>query len=139
VRGCLPEPGPITPTALGGVRVLPPGNRLRLTREHRGTVRHGVRSGGRYVVVHVLDTGHDRPARAGFVVGRAVGSAVTRNALRRRLRHLVRERLGRLPDGSLVVVRAQAEAANISSALLGRDLDPVLDRALSRRDEGERS
>ena len=120
--------------------MLPPGNRLRLTREHRGTVRHGLRSGGRYVVVHMLDTGHDRPARAGFVVGRAVGSsAVTRNAVRRRLRHLVRERLGRLPYGSLVVVRAQAEAANIPSALLGRDLDAVLDRALSRRDEGERS
>ena len=119
--------------------MLPPGNRLRLTREHRGTVRHGVRSGGRYLVVHVLDTGDDRPARAGFVVGRAVGSAVTRNAVRRRLRHLVWERLGRLPYGSLVVVRAQAEAANIPSALLGRDLDAVLDRALSRRDEGERS
>jgi ribonuclease P protein component len=112
--------------------VLPPENRLRLTREHRGTVRHGVRGGGRLLVVHVLGSAHDAPTRAGFVVSRAVGGAETRNTVRRRLRHLVRDRLDRLPAGSLVVVRAQPKAAIVSSAELGRELDAALDRVLAR-------
>jgi ribonuclease P protein component len=134
VRDCLPEPELITPPATGGFRVLPPGHRLRLTRDHRRTVRHGVRGAGRLLVVHVLVPAgpvHDAPPRAGFVVGRTVGGAVARNTLRRRLRHLVHGRLDRFPPGSLVVVRAGAEAATASSATLGRDLDVALDRALA--------
>ena len=115
--------------------MLPPENRLRLTREHRATVRHGVRGGGRLLVVHVMGSAHDAPTRAGFVVNRAVGGAVTRNAVRRRLRHLVRDRLDRFPAGSLVVVRAQAGAASVASAQLGRELDVALDRVLSHWSE----
>jgi ribonuclease P protein component len=118
--------------------VLAPENRLRLTREHRRTVRHGVRGGGRLLAVHVLGSAHAAPTRAGFVVNRAVGGAVTRNAVRRRLRHLVRDRLDRLPAGSLVVVRAQPGAATVASAQLGRELDVALDRVLPRwPDQGQ--
>jgi ribonuclease P protein component len=111
--------------------VLPPENRLRLNREHRGTVRHGARFGGRLVVVHVLGSADGAPSRAGFVVSRAVGGAVTRNAVRRRLRHLVRDRLDRLPAGSRIVIRAQPEAATVSSAQLAGELDAALDRLSS--------
>lgn len=67
-------------------------------------------------------------ARAGFVVGRAVGGSVVRHRTVRRLRHLVRDRLGLLPAGSLLVVRALPPAAEADSAALGRDLDLALDR-----------
>ena len=53
----------------------------------------------------------DEPARVGFVVSRAVGSAVTRNRVKRRLRHLMRERVAGLDRGSLLVVRANPAAA----------------------------
>jgi ribonuclease P protein component len=68
------------------------------------------------------------PARAGFVVGRAVGNSVVRHRTVRRLRHLVRDRLDRLPAGSVLVVRALPPAGAADSALLGRDLDSALDR-----------
>jgi ribonuclease P protein component len=68
------------------------------------------------------------PARAGFVVGRVVGGSVVRHRTIRRLRHLIRDRLGRLPEGSLLVVRALPPAATADSAALGRDLDAGLDR-----------
>jgi ribonuclease P protein component len=69
-------------------------------------------------------------ARAGFVVGRAVGNSVVRHRTVRRLRHLVRDRYDRLPAGSLLVVRALPPAAGADSAGLGRDLDAALDRLL---------
>jgi ribonuclease P protein component len=70
------------------------------------------------------------PARVGFVVSRAVGTAVTRNLVKRRLRELVRGRLGDLPPGTLVVVRANPAAATASWLGLQRDLEVALGRAL---------
>ncbi|WP_071656788.1 ribonuclease P protein component [Mangrovactinospora gilvigrisea] len=71
------------------------------------------------------------PARAGFVVSKAVGVAVVRNRVKRRLRHLVRDRLPELPAGSLVVVRALPPAAHASHDQLARDLDAALRRLLT--------
>lgn len=70
------------------------------------------------------------PARVGFVVGRSVGGSVQRHLVARRLRHLMRERLTRLPHGSRLVVRALAEASGRTSPDLARDLDAALDRLL---------
>ena len=72
--------------------------------------------------------GGAQPVRVGFVVSRAAGPAVTRNRVKRRLRHLVRERLGMLPEGSILVVRALPAAAGATY----RDLDAALDRCLAR-------
>jgi ribonuclease P protein component len=69
-------------------------------------------------------------ARAGFVVSRAVGGAVVRNAVTRRLRALVRERIDQLPAGSLLVVRALPSAGVATFAELGAQLDSCLARLL---------
>ncbi|SCF47620.1 ribonuclease P protein component [Micromonospora carbonacea] len=74
--------------------------------------------------------------RAGFVVSKAVGPAVVRNAVRRRLRHLVRERLAALPEGSTLVVRALPAAAEASYPRLGADLDAAI--AAARAPRGRR-
>jgi ribonuclease P protein component len=64
--------------------------------------------------------------RAGVVVGRRVGPAVTRNLVKRRLREHLRTRLPALPEGSLVVVRALPSAADASFSRLGAALDSAL-------------
>jgi ribonuclease P protein component len=64
--------------------------------------------------------------RVGFVVSKAVGTAVDRHRVSRRLRHLMRDRLAALPAGTLVVVRALPPAADASSRELGADLDAAL-------------
>ena len=51
--------------------------------------------------------------RVGFVISAKVGDAVRRNQLRRRLRHLLRARLDRLPGDSTLVVRALPGAAEL--------------------------
>jgi ribonuclease P protein component len=81
----------------------------------------------------VPDPPADPPsALAGFVVSRAVGPAVVRNRVRRRLRHLVRDRLGDLPPSGRLVVRALPPAAEATSAELRADLDDAVDRAIAR-------
>lgn len=93
-------------------------------------MRRGRRAGRQHLVVHLSRTDADAPARVGFVVSRAVGSAVVRNRVKRRLRHLTRERLGLLPAGSLTVVRANAAAAGATTDELSHDLDRALSSAL---------
>lgn len=113
-------------------------NRMRRSEDFRRAIRRGYRSGRASLVVHALTDercdGAAAPAgpRVGFVVNRSVGSAVVRNAVQRRLRHLMRDRLATLPADALVVVRASPAAADAGSATLARDLDHALARALRR-------
>ncbi|WP_147201297.1 ribonuclease P protein component, partial [Pseudonocardia asaccharolytica] len=85
--------------------MLPAGARLTRRDEFTSTMRRGRRAGRSRLVVHLDVTGSEAP-RAGFVVSRAVGNAVTRHRVTRRLRHLVTARLPALPPGARLVVRA---------------------------------
>lgn len=126
--------------------MLAAAQRLRRSTDFAAAVRGGRRAGRGAVVVHLTlpispepatptsseparNAGAEQssaPTRAGFVVSKAVGPAVVRNRVRRRLRHLVRERLGDLPPGSTLVVRALPEAADVSYPRLGADLDAAI-------------
>jgi ribonuclease P protein component len=111
--------------------VLPEANRLRHSADFVRVTRTGRRCARACLVVHLeLGPGPAQP-RAGFVVSKAVGGAVVRNAVTRRLRALVRDRLDRLPTGSSLVVRGLPPAATATSALLGEQLDSCLGRLLA--------
>ncbi len=70
------------------------------------------------------------PAQVGLIVSRAVGNAVVRNRVKRRLRHQVKPLLERLPAGTTIALRAQPAAADASSAELAEELRTLLDRSL---------
>ncbi|MGE5763641.1 MAG: ribonuclease P protein component, partial [Mycobacterium leprae] len=91
-------------------------------------MRRGRRAGRPRVVAHLLVEPEPHPPRVGVVVTRAVGTAVTRNRVRRRLRHLMSPRMAGLPAGALLVVRANPPAAAASYDDLATDLDAVLRR-----------
>ncbi|MGW0602475.1 ribonuclease P protein component [Streptomyces sp. NPDC002644] len=118
--------------------MLPTDNRLRRREDFATAVRRGRRAGRPHLVVHFRSGATDphaqgesaSPARAGFVVSKAVGGAVVRNKVKRRLRHLMRERVALLPPGSLVVVRALPPAGGAANEELARDLDAALQRLL---------
>jgi ribonuclease P protein component len=124
--------------------VLAAADRLRRRDEFAATIKSGGRAARGAVVVHLsaptseyLDdparAGRSRPAtRAGFVVSKAVGGAVVRNKVKRRLRHLMRTHLTGLPAGTDVVVRALPAAAARSYTDLEHDLVQALD-AVARR------
>ncbi len=72
------------------------------------------------------------PSRVGFVVGRSVGPAVTRNRVARRLRAHLARRLPDLPGDLAIVVRALPSAADADWSDLTRDTDRCLDKALGK-------
>jgi ribonuclease P protein component len=113
--------------------MLPAAARMRRRADFEAATRRGTRFGRSFVSGHLLvepDSGF--PARVGFVVSKAVGTAVVRNKVRRRLRHLARGYLNSLPGGSLLVLRAGPRAATACQADLAADLDLVI-RGLLRR------
>ncbi len=123
--------------------MLPPAHRLRTGEDFQRTVRGGRKARARTLVAHLdrRDPGSREGAQAdgaqvmaprvGLVVSRAVGNAVVRNRVKRRLRHVAAARLDQLPRGSVLVIRALPAAAEAPSADLARDLDRALVRALA--------
>ncbi|HVE63999.1 MAG TPA: ribonuclease P protein component [Mycobacteriales bacterium] len=119
--------------------MLPAAARLRHRADFAAAMRRGRRVTRGPLVLHsapatVLPT--DRSVlsgepRVGFVISAKVGDAVRRNLLRRRLRHLIRDRLPALPAGSVLVVRALPGAGALDHAALAGLLDDGL-RALGR-------
>lgn len=129
--------------------MLPAPARIRKSADFRLVMRGGARAGRRSLVVHAIpgqssggaDASDIRTGtRAGFIVSKAVGNSVVRHRVSRRLRHVVAARLGTLPDGSSLVVRALPPSATTTSAELAADLDSALRRlgllARTREDNG---
>jgi ribonuclease P protein component len=86
-------------------------------RERGRRARHGLVS----VTYLGPDLGSDDPPRVGFAISMAVGGAVDRNRVKRRLRAALRE-LGRdLPAGTYLI-SARAEAARTSWSALVADV-----------------
>lgn len=123
--------------------MLPAAARLTNSREFGSVVRRGRRAGRPRLVVHALSAesliessvksalptrSGPATARVGFVVSKAVGNSVVRHRVTRRLRHQMAERLGTLPPGYSLVVRALPASAGASSGELGVDLDAALSR-----------
>jgi len=115
--------------------MLTAAQRLRRREDFAATVRAGRRVGRGALVVHLAMMGPAPaaagiepipPARAGFVIPKAVGTAVVRNKVRRRLRHLLRDRLAGLPAGTRLVVRALPGAGSSGYRKLAVDLDAAL-------------
>ena len=94
-------------------------------------MRRGAKAGGRTAVVYVVKTG-DASSMAGFAVSRAVGGAVVRNLVKRRLRAVMADALATVPQGSRVVVRALPAAADASFAQLRTDVLGAIARAQAK-------
>ncbi|WP_167322424.1 ribonuclease P protein component [Rhodococcoides kroppenstedtii] len=116
--------------------MLPEQHRLHRSADFRATTRGGRRVGRRDVVVHVAtrrsdvrrDPGGPRVARVGLVVSKAVGPAVTRHRVARRLRHVCASMVADLDPNTDVVVRALVGSATASSSDLDRQLRSALRR-----------
>jgi len=104
---------------------------MRTGADFRHTIRRGAKGVQPTLVTHVVP-GTGGPTSVGFVVSKAVGSAVDRNRVKRQLRHLMRDRIDELPEGSRVVVRALPAAHGARSATLAEHLDTALARAGAR-------
>ncbi|HEX6474633.1 MAG TPA: ribonuclease P protein component [Candidatus Limnocylindria bacterium] len=90
--------------------------------------RHGTARSSRLLVLKSLRT--ERPeTRVGLSTPRALGGAVQRNRVRRRLRALMRERQETIGAGWDLLVIARPEAATASHAELRAALGSLLERS----------
>ncbi|HEY9468857.1 MAG TPA: ribonuclease P protein component [Propionibacteriaceae bacterium] len=124
--------------------MLPRSLRMRSSKDFRQTTRRGVRVSRPTLVVHAVhfDQGHfdqdrlqegkvDDGTRIGLVVSGAVGNAVTRNRVKRRLRHLAAAHVADAPAGIGIVVRALPRAVT-DPAELPTDFRSAWHEAMSR-------
>lgn len=118
--------------------MLPAENRMTRSTEFGATVKHGVRAVEPDIVVHAHRTSEGPEdserngvagPRIGLVVSKAVGSAVERHRVARRLRHVARSVVGELDPGDRVVIRARPSSRHTQSASLRLQLRDGLRRA----------
>ncbi|MBU9762993.1 ribonuclease P protein component [Mycobacterium sp. TNTM28] len=114
--------------------MLPARYRMRRSAEFSATVSRGVRAVQPDVVVHALHEGTDATGpRVGLIVSKAVGNAVERHRVSRRLRHAARVVVPKLDATDLVVIRARAGSAEAPSVRLEQQLQRALERLDARR------
>ena len=108
-------------------------NRLSRSRDFDAVYRQGRSVSSRYLVLYWFPQEEPGEPRFGFSVPRAVGGAVERNRIKRRLRELWHDRLGRVPEGHdyvLIVRPGLAEAAETNGfEWLGERVDELLEQA----------
>ena len=101
--------------------------------DFRTVVRRGRRSSSALAVYYRLEREPSDPVRFGFIVARAVGGAVDRNLVRRRMRAVGRQLVDAGARGSDVVVRALPGSAQHDWASLSADMHDALDAPLMSR------
>ncbi|AKK12195.1 ribonuclease P protein component [Corynebacterium uterequi] len=116
--------------------MLPKRLKLSSPTQFSRVMRKGRKAGSRTVVVHVYDRSAESsplPAnvggpRFGLIVSKAVGNAVARHALSRRLRHVAAAMADELPSSYEIVLRALPAAATATSHQLAYDIAKALKR-----------
>lgn len=94
-------------------------------------VRNGRRVSTHNAITYRL-ADHSSTIRFGFIVSKAVGNAVVRSRVRRRLKAIAATRLTDLPRGSDFVIRALPGSAAASWSTLNSEINGALDRGKAR-------
>lgn len=113
--------------------MLARANRVVQPSDFRTAVRRGRRVSSPSAIVHVVPTGGEGATRFGFIVTKAVGNAVIRNLVRRRLRALSREMLSEVGSGRDIVIRALPGSHEVDWANLQAEITESIKRGVAER------
>jgi ribonuclease P protein component len=108
--------------------VLARDNRVTRPADFRTAVRKGRRLSTSSVVVHLVARDDSGPTRFGFIVTKAVGGAVVRNRVRRRLRAVCRDILPTMESGTNVVVRALPASVDVTWGTLHSEITEAIEK-----------
>lgn len=111
--------------------MLARANRLVTAEDYRNTVRRGQRTGTGNTVVYLVQRRNSGGPRFGFIVSKAVGNAVTRNLIRRRLKSVCRSLVSLEADAD-IVVRALPSARNASWTQLQDEVTRAVGKGTAR-------
>ncbi|MFL6415455.1 MAG: ribonuclease P protein component [Bryobacteraceae bacterium] len=97
--------------------------------EFRDTYNRGTRLTSRFFVAFCLCTGNtQQPVRFGFTTPRALGKAVVRNRIKRRIREAVRQELAAFPDNWIIVINPRRSTLTAGFTDLRCELRRVLEK-----------
>lgn len=102
------------------------------------TIKRGQRAGSRTLVVHLWEAPAEVESalmggpRFGLIISKAVGNAVVRHRVARRLRHVCATLAPDLPANHHLVIRALPRSAAASSADLEQDLRRTVEKLKTR-------
>ena len=96
--------------------------------DFRLVYQKGFRMAGPLVAAFCLKRGDGAGPKIGFTVPRALGNAVTRNRMKRRMRECVRRRLGALGAGWSIVFNPRRAALDAPLEELAREVERVFRR-----------
>jgi ribonuclease P protein component len=116
------------PSGLG----FPRAARLVRRGEFEAVYRRGRRRSSRSFVVFCLPTGRAE-TRFGISVKRALGNAVRRNRIRRRIREILRHERPEIATGWDIVVHPRTEVATAPFAALRRELAELIAQGTAKR------
>ncbi|MBV9035477.1 MAG: ribonuclease P protein component [Acidobacteriaceae bacterium] len=108
---------------------LPRARRVVRSAEFRQVYQDGTRVTSRFFVAFCLRSGESTDlSRFGFTVPRALGKAVQRNRIRRRLRETVRSEFASLPAGWVIVFNPRRTVLDAPFGELRREVNRVFTR-----------
>ena len=108
--------------------MLSKANRVTHPSDFRLAVRRGRRYSAPHCVVHIVSNERSTGVRFGFIVSKAVGNAVVRNKVRRRLRAAAAQILPNVPGSLDIVVRALAGSEQPEWTTLPAEIAEGIDR-----------
>jgi ribonuclease P protein component len=111
--------------------VLPKNARLTVSADFARATKSGTRVTTENFVGYLYIspvTNNDHP-KCGLIVNKAIGGSVARHALARKVRHAVAPQLTKLPNGSLLVIRALAKNKIDTTGL---EVEKLINKLLER-------
>lgn len=104
--------------------MLPVSARLTSPQDFARTTKSGLRVTSEHFVgyLHITpvtknsganNSGTNEKARAGLIIGKAVGGSVRRHRVSRQIRHALALQLANFPEGSLIVIRGLKQGAEV--------------------------
>lgn len=107
---------------------FPKSSRILKAAEFRRTYDKGLRISGPYFTAFCLKLPDAEGPRVGLTTPRALGNAVVRNRIKRRLRECVRKELWRVPAGWRIVINPRRSLAATPMAALQREIERLFER-----------
>ena len=113
---------------------FPKSVRLLKPQQFRQTYDQGMKHVTPLLVAFYRDRGDIEPSRFGFTTPRALGKAVVRNRIRRRLRECVRLKRERFPHGFDVVFNPRKALLDAPWTEIERYVEKLLERLTTKRE-----